>query len=340
MRRVIFMVLLSGLAFLALNRAVTLPAATLINMGRLGTSAELPIFIAIEKGFFKEAGIELKFSEFTASGPMVAPLATNQLQIFSSGIGPGLYNAIARGMPIVIVSSSSRHLPGRSVEVLVVRSDLKEKIKRASDLKGRKVAINAPGSVLIYSLGKALATEGLALKDIDLVYMSFPDMVVALKTKAIEVAYQVEPMATLAEAEGHGVKWKTTGDFVKDPSPDTAGVHFNKDWARANPELAVNFLTAWLKGVRIYHEAVERGINREEMINIAIKYTRVKERWVYDKMNWAFINPNGLMDVKSIQDQIDWYFRNGHITHRLTEDQVVDNSYMEKVLKKLGEYKP
>ena len=311
---------------------------TKLKIGYIPVGGAMPLYIAVEKGYLTQAGIQFELQAFHGSGPMIAPLAANQMQIAPNGINVGLFNAIGRGMPIIAVASASVNIPKHSVENYMVRADLKDKIRRVSDLKGRKVAFNTKVATFAYSLGTALEKEGLSLKDIQIVTIGFPEMRIAFETKAIDVAAVVDPVATMIADQGFAVKWKKTFDFVKNPYMQTFAVQYNGDWAAKNATAATNFITAWLKAARYYFEAVELGKNREEIVDIAMKYTSSKQRWIFDRVDWTYANPNGYVDKESLQNQIDWYFANGYITKRLSVDQVVNNNYVEQALKQLGTY--
>ena len=138
----------------------------------------------------------------------------------------------------------------------------------------------------------------------------------------------------LYTAKGYGIKWKVTTDFLE--SWEVAGVIYNSNWAAKNPDLARNFMMAWLRGARDYYKAAYFGPNRKEVVDIAVKYTRVKDPALYDKMNWFYITPNGYVDKRSIQDQISWYYKHGYITAGPPLTKVVDDSYVRHALERIG----
>lgn len=135
---------------------------------------------------------------------------------------------------------------------------------------------------------------------------------------------------------GLALKWLKQGDLINKPYHDIAGIAVNSDWATKNRELATNFTVAWLKGAREYLDAALRKPNREEVVKIIIKHTRVKDPAMYDKMEWSYINPNGFVDEASLADQIKWHYDNGFLETRLPVEKIVDNSYLRRAIEKLG----
>lgn len=335
MRPKILSLLLAFLFILAIGYSGLWAAPAVVNVGVIGLTDEVPLYLAMEKGYLKELGIEVKLQNFAGSAEAFPVLAAGHLDILvGGGITIGLFNGVARGLPIIMVASTATLTPGHDPDVVMVRPDLKDKIRTVADLKGRKIALNLATSPNLYQLAKTLESAGLTLKDVEVVTIPFPDMGLALEKKAVEAVITVEPFVTFVEAKGQGSKWKYASDYIKDW--EIASIFYNIPWAKRNPELARNFIVAWLKGVREYNEAARGGPNRKEMISVAVKYTRVKDPALHDKMIWFYINPNGYMGRASVEDQINWYFKNGHITERLALDKVIDDSYVKQALEKLG----
>ena len=117
---------------------------------------------------------------------MMGPLATGELQVvIAGGINPGLFNAVARDLPIVLVAGGAYIIPGHDGDWYMVRSDLKGQIKDVRDLKGKVFALNAPGSPMLYALGRALEAKGFTLKDVEVRVMPFPDMAIAFTFRSL-----------------------------------------------------------------------------------------------------------------------------------------------------------
>src|ERR1700742_1943961 len=147
-----------------------------VKIGDLGILADPPYYIAIEKGYFKDAGVEVSLERFNSAAQATAPLSTNQVQVVGGGVSAALYNAFARDWPVRIAMARTRDMPGFSTDTLVLRNDLKDKIKSPKDLKGRMIAINAPASVLHYMLAKLMESEGLTIDDVQTLSMPWPSM--------------------------------------------------------------------------------------------------------------------------------------------------------------------
>ena len=57
----------------------------------------------VERGYFKEVGINLKVEELDTSANVLAMLAQNRLQIIEGGVSAGYFNGLQKNLPITIV---------------------------------------------------------------------------------------------------------------------------------------------------------------------------------------------------------------------------------------------
>jgi NitT/TauT family transport system substrate-binding protein len=313
-------------------------AEDVVKVGSLGITADAPVFIAIEKGYFRERGIDVKLEPFASAAPAMAPLSTGEIQVVGGGIAPALFNAFARDFPVRVVAHRTRDVDGNSIDSLMIRSDLKAGIRRLADLKGKKIAINAPGGALTYMVGKMLESDGLTLKDVELVYMSWPDMAPAFANKAIDAGAVVDPFVAQFEERGIAVTFKRAADVLRNPWWDVAVLLYNNDWARKNPRVATEFMAAYLKGARDMVDAMA-GKNRAEIVDILVKHTRVKDRALYERMHWGYVDPNGAILKQSVRDQQDWYARQGLVPRKADLDEIIDERYVKAAIEKLGVYR-
>jgi len=125
------------------------------------------------------------------------------------------------------------------------------RIKTIADLKGKKVAINAPGAATEYWLEKALNAGGLTSKDVEVVNIPFQNVAEALDSGAISGAMLGEPFATQGVHDGQ--VHVLNNSFLDGDQP--TAVYYNSDWAAKHPQLAEGFMVAYLKAIR----DLERG---------------------------------------------------------------------------------
>lgn len=329
-------------AVLSLFAALTMVAspaaaqATTVKVGTIGLLADIGLYVGVERGYFNERGLKIDMVSAASAGDMTAMLATNQLEFVGGGFSISLFNAIARGLPIRAIVGRAVLIPGYDNNPMMVRKDLADQVKTFRDLKGRKVALNSPVAPHVYTLGKAMESVGLTSKDVEVVTMPFPSMATAFTTKAIDAAISVEPFATLMTEKGLVIRWKGTAEMVPDPHMHISAYLVNHEWAERHPKVVQDFLAGYLRGLRVYYDALTTGRGRDEVVSLLVKYTAVKDRDLYERMMWQFADPNGAIGRRSIDDQIGWYHSHGLITKRLALDQVIDMRYLDAALKDIG----
>ncbi|MBI2368708.1 MAG: ABC transporter substrate-binding protein [Deltaproteobacteria bacterium] len=334
MRRLVLAGLIIAVSWSA--RAEAQPRPAVLHVGTVGVLVDAPFYIGHERGYFREEGLEVRLTHFASAARIMTPMAAGELQVAGGGVNVGTFNGVARGWPIVMVTSRSTLVPGHDGNVFMVRQDLKDRVKSPRDLRGKRFAINAVGSPLVFMLGRALETEGLVLKDLEILTLSFPHMAGAFQQKAIDAAIVVEPFVSVVEEQGLAVSWKTVADFVRNPYMDVSVLFYNRDWAAGAGETPCRFMVAWMRGVRDYLKAITPGPAREEVVKVLVRHAQVRDPKLYDKMRWNFIHPNGYINLRSVEDQQEWYIRKGFLKQRVPLDKLVDHRYLECALGRIG----
>jgi len=171
-----------------------------VSVGIANTSSDIGFFIADKRGYFRAQGIAVTLTPFGSAAQMVAPLGAGQLDVGGGTVSAGLYNAVGRGIRIRIVADKGSIKPGYGYSMLMVRQDLvaSGRYRSLTDLKGMKIAIAAPGTGTESALNEALKKGGLAIGDVELTYLGYPDHLVAYRNQGIDASITNEPTATLA----------------------------------------------------------------------------------------------------------------------------------------------
>ncbi|MBI4319569.1 MAG: ABC transporter substrate-binding protein [Chloroflexi bacterium] len=308
-----------------------------VKYGNPGRDSASAVYVALEKGYFKEQGLDLELTPFDASGSVIPPLAAGQLDSANAAVTAALFNAVARGISVSAVADSGRNATGHEYNTLAVRRDVAERVKDFKDLKGLKIAIvskNGPGYVQI---AKALAKGGLSLKDADIVTMPFPDMLAAFANKAIDAGILSEPFATQGAEQGLFVNWKSAHpDFY--PNHQVGVVMFAPNFTQRQPEAAKRFIIAYIKGIRAYVDGFDRNVGLDEIISILMKHTPLKDPAVYRKVRSPGFDRNGYIFTQHLIDDQNFYVEQGLIKpdERADVSKLVDNSYVEYALSILG----
>jgi NitT/TauT family transport system substrate-binding protein len=319
-------------------------AQTVVTVGTASSISDAPLFIADKLGYFREEGISATMTAFQSAAQMVAPLGAGQLDVGAGSASAGLYNAVSRDIKIRIVADKASSTPGYGGTKFLVRKDHVDsgRYKSPKDLKGLKVAMNAPGVSNTSTLNTILTSVGLKYSDVDTVNLPFPEHVNALRNKAVDAAVATEPSATTAVAGGFAVE--ILRDDQVDPNHQIAILLYSENFAKNRSDAARAFMRAYLKGVRFYNEGLKdgrlAGPNADAVIKILTEYTPFKDEKVLRSITPTGIDPDGRVNVASLRKDMEFYQEQGLITNKGADlNEMVDESFLEAALKGLGSKK-
>lgn len=327
------------LAVLYLMMAGLFPAAaqprTTVTIGVITLVSSAPAYIAAEKGYFRELGLDVQIEPIETTGSAMPLLAGNRMQILVGGVSAAYWNALANNLPVIMVFDSASSPVYADI---LLRPDLLGKISSAADLKGRTVAVTAPGAIPVYQLAKLLQTTHLSLNDVNLKYMPMPQMSVALANSAIDAALMSPPLNALAVQQKTGVHWKDFDDIVRPQPMELAVYTANSDWITQNKDEARKLFLALGHAARDYCQAYHGGPDRGEVEDIMVKYKVTRDRELLDKMPWQARDPNGRANLASIEDIQELFFAAGMIKKKFAGSRLVDGSVADYVASKLGPF--
>ncbi len=306
-----------------------------LRVGIAKALATAATMIAVEKGYFKEAGVKIEVEELDSAANVMALLAQGQLQIVEGGISVGYFNGLERGLPITIVADRvSTPLSHK----LLLRKDLVDTIKKPADLKGKIIASNGPGAVTTYEVAKILASGGIGVKDVDIKILSFVNMGVGLTNKAVDAALVIQPWASQYVDQGIAAVFADPDDYA-DPKPLTIAVNLvNTEWADRNKELVRGYYVAYQRAVRDYCQAYHGGKNRQEVIDIIVRTGLEARADVLNKYPWPARNVNGHVNEPSLLDMQKYYLKEGLATKESPIEKLVNNEYVDYAMRKLGPF--
>ncbi len=336
MRRIV--VLLVAATLLA-----TLPltaAAAGVKVGVLKLTSSAPIFVGVEKGFFKEFGAEPELVYFQAAAPIATALAAGQIDVGATGLTAALYNIVLGGEKLWIVADKGREWPGHPLTAIVVQQALWDGGLRAIDgLRGRRLGVTQLGSTFHYQIGNILEKHGLGLADVKIVPLQTMGAALeALKGRQVDAAIVPQPFPGRAEAQGFGRVLAWTGDLF----PWQCCVVFYSKGFAADRARALAFMKGYVKSSRYYVDAVAakdgspaRGPHYDEVVAITAKYTAAPPEII--RLGFPYQDRNARLLVEDVGKQIDWWVRHGFVKSPIRLQDIVDNSFVERAARELPE---
>jgi NitT/TauT family transport system substrate-binding protein len=323
-------------AALPLALAAPADAQTKVKVGSVRATVVGAVVAAKERGYFKQANLDVDIELIDASASFIAPLSTGALNVVEGGMSAGLFNGIAQGLPIKSAFDSASSPVNHW---LMLRPDLANEVKTVKDLKGRVVAINAPNSIALYEVTRILETAGLTIKDVETKVIPFPQMGIAFQNKAIDAGLSIAPFNQVIARQGIANLWINSDETIKTRPIQISTSMFNTDWAAKNPEVAQAFFTALLRGVRDYCNAYHGGSWRPELLKLLVTQGVGTSTEQIDSIPWAARNPDGYVFRDSATDVQKWYVQQGLVRELLPFEKTVDTRFAEAANKALGPFK-
>ena len=224
-----------------------------VKVGVFPISSSLPYYVAIEKGYFKEANIEPETIKLMGGPPNVAALMTNQIEVSAVLVTLEGLNAGVKKPGVAMYIAMHSQTPVYKMEQFVVREGLLDKVKSLKDLKGLKL-MSAPGPANLNTAKGILAKVGLKDGDYTIDQLDMGQHVNALKAGTFDGGYTLEPSATIMASIGAG-KTVEAGVIAKyilgSPDADAyaAGCALSTDFITKRPDVAKRFAEGWAKAI-------------------------------------------------------------------------------------------
>ena len=217
---------------LTINAAATLAVIAMCATAdagqmRLGMTTWVgygPLFLARDKGFFKDNGLEVDLRIIEEASIYMAALAAGELDGNASTIDEIMkYRSPDFCFKAVVALDDSHGGDG-----VLVQAD----VNSLKDLKGKQVALNE-SSVSQFWFNILLAREGMTEKDVQIVNMTADDAAAAFIAGQVPAAVTWEPHLSLVREKKQG---KVLIDLTSTPGLIVDVVDLNCDYIKSNPK--------------------------------------------------------------------------------------------------------
>ena len=311
-------------------------AADKIRVGYLSLASHSPSFIAAEKGYFAEAGLDVEMISFQAAQPMAVAIASRDVDVGITAISAGLISLAEKDV-IRVVGGALQEVPGvEGQKILVSKKAYDEGVTSPAQLAGRSFGITTAGSSFHYMAHKIADGEGFARDSLRLVPMqAVPAVIAALKSGQIDAWSIVPNIAAGLTRSGEVVEIGTVADYIDGYQVTT--VFTSKANTEDRRDVVERFLGAFSKGIADYNAAlVDKTMPQAEadaivaMIHKYIFTDQPLEQAAGRIRAGAMrINEGAKLNVASVADQLDWFKSENLVPAGVTMDLLVDTSFVE-----------
>ncbi len=324
--------LLGGTAAASLA-APAIAANRKIKVGALRFTSHSGSFIALERGYFAEAGLDVEFVFFQAAQPMAVAMASRDIDYAVTAISGGLISLAQKGAIKVIGGALSEEAGIDGQKILASDAAYQAGLTSPAALDGKSFGITQAGSSFHYMGSKIAAAEGAALSFKPL--QKVGAIIGALKSGQIDAWSIVPHIAKPLSGSGAVHIIGDVADYIPDYQVTTVFTSANN--AANERDMTGAFLGAFSKGIDDYAAAMidrtggEDGVN--EMVDLIHKYVyadRPREKAAKSIINGTMrLNAGAALNVASVQDQLDWFKSEDLVDASVSMEDLVDPSYVE-----------
>jgi NitT/TauT family transport system substrate-binding protein len=200
-----------------------------------------PFYYGVEKGFFKEVGIDLEIQEGRGSGTVTQVVAAKTVQLGYVDV-PTMMRAAVKGAPVQAVGVALQTNP------MSVMGFAEKNIRKPEDIKGKTVA-TTPGDSMSQIWPLFLKKTGLKESDFKVVSGDAVTKLNAVINGQADVllGYVMDQSMKIKDATGKDVYPIRFADYGVNLV--SSGVIVNKDWLKDNADLVKRFMTAATKSI-------------------------------------------------------------------------------------------
>lgn len=304
-----------------------------IKVGALRFTSHSGSFIAFERGYFADAGLDVEFEFFQAAQPMAVAIASGDIDYAVTAISGGLINLADKGA-IKVIGGALREEAGIDGQKYVISSVSHDAgVKALKDLDGKRYAVTQAGSSFHYMGAKMAAVEGISLRFTPL--QKVGAIIGAMKSGQVD-GWSIVPH--LAKPLAKAGAWHIAGnvsDYIPDYQVTTV---FTSATNAANERgMTESFIAGFSKGVDDYAAAMidktggEDGVN--QMVDLIHKYVyvdRPREKAATSILNGTMrLSTGAALNLASVQDQLSWFQSEDLVGKDITLDTLVDDSYVK-----------
>jgi len=304
-------------------------AGTLVSCGKSRTlqvgvtnyPAASPFYVALERGYFLDAGIDVRPQMLARTGDIIALLAAGRLHAALGAIGPPIFNVAARGSDVRMVLGREmvKLNCGTAGTLYARRSAFPHGTGDIREWSGKTISTGLGAGIGDFLLDTVLRRSGMEPKQVPRSPMNLYQASAALLSGSIDgILNPVNAPLDLGSDAG----------IVREDAARTvlAGVQlsyilFGPGLLKGEISVGSRFLAAYLRGVKDF----EAGVTPQFLRDFAA--TQGGSGGVLQQCR-TFSAPGGAIDRESIGLARDWAISRGYAPAGVSVDSVVDERFL------------
>ncbi|MEM9196764.1 MAG: ABC transporter substrate-binding protein [Pseudomonadota bacterium] len=315
--------------------APALAANRKITVGALRFTSHSGSFIALERGYFAEAGLDVELRFFQAAQPMAVAIASGDVDYAVTAISGGLISLADKGAIKVIGGALSEEAGIDGQKILASDAAFQAGLTSPAALDGKSFGVTQTGSSFHYMGSKIAQAEGVELSFKPL--QKVGAIIGALKSNQIDawsiVPHIAKPLARSGAVHIIG----NVADYL--PGYQVTTVFTSAANAADEREMTQSFLAGFSRGVEDYNSTMidraegDAGVDAMvDLIHLYVYADRPREKAAPPIINGTMrLNAGAALNLTSVADQLAWFQSEGLVDADITLETLVDASYVETI---------
>ena len=328
--------------------ALALPAAALarraraaapepLRIGLLHTLSPAPLYVAMERGYFRDEGLAAEFRFFEAAQPIAAAAVSGDIDVGITALTGGFFSLAGRGALKVIGGGLHEQKGYEGTAILASRAAYDAGLTSPAKLGGHSFGITQFGSSFHYMAGRIAEREGFDIKGMTLrPLQGVGNMVAAVRTGQVDATMAIASMARPLEASGEVRIIGWAGDLV--PYQITA-VFAPVRVIEGRPDALRRFARAYQRGVADYRDAFlrldaaghpVRDAKAEALYPLIQKYVYTGDPDGPRKISEGvgYYDEGGRLDVRDVAAQLRWFTEQGLVKTAPDAAAIMDTGFI------------
>lgn len=281
------------------------------------------VAIAVEKGFFKEEGVDVRIVSGYSFEVQRTALATGKLAVVNGDFQ--FFPAVANGVNVKLIAGIHQGC----IKILVPKDS---PIKSAKDLKGKRIAVDEIGGTPMSVVSILVGSAGLDPQK-DVQWKPFPNdqITTAAEKGEADVLALWDPFATTVEQNG---KYRVISDISTDPlfaDKSCCFLFASGKLLQDNPAK----VAAILRGYKKATEWISKNPQEAAKILVDKKYVATKDTAMVAKLLGSY--HYGSHELANQTNQVkkdayyfaDWLKKIGYLPKSLDIQKFVDGIYVD-----------
>ncbi len=306
-----------------------------VVLGALRFTSHGAGFVAYERGYFEEEGLNVKFEFFQAAQPIAVATASGDVDFGVTGVTGGLMNLAEKNALRIVAGVLHEKAGVDGMIVLASNKAYEEGLTSIDDMPGHSLAMTQVGSTFHYMTSRIADEKGWDIADIKLVPLQkVGSMVAALKSGQVDMMIMVPHIAKALAADGAAQQIGKLNDYVE---YQISTMITSVENIENNPDVVKRFIRAYSKGIADMNAGLldpnADPSEKEALTKILHKYVYTDQP--YEKaapsiQNGAmFLNEGAALNKTDVEKQMNWFVDSGLVDSDLTVDQLVDSTFVE-----------